>query len=113
MFCVLLIAARSSGAHLHMCLDRSEPPLSMHVGDIDLHVNDGADVHQDVDLQLVDDGLTKSKNAEIDAPALIAFAMLLCLLPLLSRSTALPPYSSPVVPRFFHSLHAPPRAPPR
>lgn len=84
----------------------------MHVGDVDLHINDGS-VHQDVDLKLVDDGLTKSKSADTDAPALIALTLLLCFLPLLARSTVLPPYSAPAVSRIFHSLHAAPRAPPR
>ena len=41
----------------------------MHVGDIDLH-DDGntGNSHQDTDLKLVDDGLTKNLSAGLNIP---------------------------------------------
>lgn len=128
LLCVLLIGARISGAHWHLCFDQSEPPLAMHIGDIGLHDRDihshddiraqhdnnvSADIpHQDIDIKLVDDGLLKNIIADLDAPLLFALALCLWLLPLRARNSfnnyyRLPAYCSDPLAR-----HAPPRAPP-
>lgn len=113
LLCLLLIAARISGAHWHLCFDRAEPPLSMHVGDIDQHDTPTSNVpHQDIDLKLVDDGLIKNLLAGLDAPMLLTLILCLWLLPLRTRSIPRVQYRIPV---FFNDprpLHAPPRAPP-
>ncbi len=113
-FCVLLIGARISGAHWHLCFDRNEPPRAIHVGDIGLHDDDAASnfPHQDIDLKLVDDGLLKTLSGELTAPMLLAFILCVWLLPLRSRPIFNTHYRIPVFLNDSRSLHAPPRAPP-
>jgi len=114
LLCVLLVGARISGAHWHLCLDRTEPPLAMHVGDIGLH-DDGVSSdtpHQDIDLELVDDGILKNVNAELHAPMLLALIVCLWLLPLRARPILNSAYRIPLFLNDPRSLHAPPRAPP-
>ncbi len=113
LLCLLLIAARISGAHWHLCFDRAEPPLSMHVGDIDQHNDAKSNVpHQDVDLKLVDDGLTKNLLSGLDAPMLLALILCLWLLPRRAQSIPRSHYRAPAFFNDPRSLHAPPRAPP-
>jgi len=113
LLCVLLIGARISGAHWHLCFDHAEPPQTVHVGDIDHHGDFTSNVpHQDVDLQLVDDGLLKNLLSGVDAPTLLSLILCLWLLPRRARSV---PHSHYRVPAFLNDprpLHAPPRAPP-
>lgn len=114
LLCVLLVGARISGAHWHLCFDRTEPPLAMHIGDIDLNnENITANTpHQDIDLKLVDDGIIKFLNAELSAPVLLALIFCHWLLPLRARPVLNARYRAPVFFNDPHSLHAPPRAPP-
>lgn len=113
LLCLLLIAARVSGAHWHLCFDHNEPPLMVHVGDIDLH-NDGntSNSHQDTDLKLVDDGLTKSLSAGLNISMMLTLIALLGLLPLRKQSVPHPNYRVPFFSTGLRPLHAPPRAPP-
>lgn len=113
LICVLLIAVRISGAHWHLCFDHNEPPLTMHVGDIDGHAGNDTGDHQDIDLKLVEDGLTKSLSAGLDIPMILAVIALLWLLPRSRRLTPLPGYREPFFSASFRPLHASPRAPPR
>ncbi len=114
LLCVLLIGARISGAHWHLCLDRTEPPLALHVGDIDQHDDDSSSnaPHQDVDLKLVDDGLIKNLLSGLDAPMLLTLILCVWLLPRRVQSVPLSHYRVPTFLNDPRSLHAPPRAPP-
>lgn len=109
---LLLMATRISGAHWHLCFDGGEPAQAMHIGDIDLHENDGDRVHQDTDLKLVDDGFAKNLGKIFDAPLLTGFVLLLWLLPRNPRLTMIGRYLWPVYLSLVLPLHAPPRAPP-
>jgi hypothetical protein len=61
LVCVALLSTRLTGAHLHLCLDGSEPPASLHFNDgghhIDHHVSDQ---HHDVDVPVMADAMSKS-----------------------------------------------------
>lgn len=112
LICLLLIAARMSGAHWHLCFDQIEPPLTLHVGDIDTHGGNNTSGHQDTDLQLVEDGLIKTLSAGLDMPVALALILLLWLLPPRKPSMPLPGYRIPFFSSRLRPLHAPPRAPP-
>lgn len=112
LLCLLLIAARVSGAHWHLCFDGSEPPQTMHVGDIDLHTDHIADQHQDVDLKLVGEALAKNFGNGLDAPLLLAGFILLWLFQFPRRSSPFTHHRDiSFIPDVF-PRHAPPRAPP-
>jgi len=112
LICVLLISARISGAHWHLCFDRAEPPISVHVGDIDLHLDESSG-HQDTDLKLVPDAIAKTFGNGLDLSLLFTLVALLWLLPFLQRRALprVPSRQSVSLPLLF-PLHAPPRAPP-
>lgn len=112
LLCVLLIGVRISGAHWHLCFDHTEPPLALHVGDIDEHDTVSDTLHQDTDLKLVDDGLIKSLNGGMDGAMLLALIACIWLLPLRIRLDSIPPYRAPAFSNAPRPLHAPPRAPP-
>ena len=61
LVCVALLSTRLTGAHLHLCVDGSEPPASLHFNDgghhIDHHVSDQ---HHDVDVPGMADATSKS-----------------------------------------------------
>lgn len=81
LLCVALLLGRVNGAHLHLCLDGSEPPASLHLSetghDADHH-NDTA--HDDVDVTLPGDAASKPAKLSLDLPLLV-LALLLLRLP--------------------------------
>jgi hypothetical protein len=112
LLCLLLIAARISGAHWHLCFDGNEPPQAMHVGDLDEHNGDNTGTHHDVDLKLVGDALAKNLGSGMDVMLITSF-LLLWLFQFSARKAWRPPYRETLsLPLVFPS-HAPPRAPPR
>lgn len=76
-----LAVPRADGAHVHLCLDGQEAPVELHSPDGGEHHVDepGAD-HQDRDLDLSSDTLSKSSSKGFDsgpptaAPLFVAFA---------------------------------------
>ncbi len=80
LFCVALLVVHVGGAHLHLCFDGSEPPSSLHLMDSGLHhAGPGADAgHQDVNLALAGEALTKLKlgSIDLDLPVLLIAALL-------------------------------------
>jgi hypothetical protein len=114
LLCIVLLAVRMGGAHLHLCFDGMEPPLAIHAGDIAGHDQPGyehADTqHVDTDLSLVDDGVAKTIQLTL-LPALLAALLVLCLREII-RSTPASTYSPPLF-RFIPSRFSAPRAPPR
>jgi hypothetical protein len=126
LLCIVLLAVRMSGAHLHLCFDGAEPPFAIHAGDIaghddflgehgfgnDNYAENHADIqHSDTDLSLVDDGLAKTIKLSLFAPALLAALLVLCLR-IITRAVPASIYSPPLF-RFIPSRFSAPRAPPR
>ena len=71
VLCALLLLVRVDGAHLHLCLDGAEPPLSLHAVDLQVH-HEGevaSVVHFDVDLPFPGEASPRSLDAG-DAPVL-------------------------------------------
>ncbi len=77
VLCALLLLVRVDGAHLHLCLDGAEPPLSLHAVDMQLHhEGEVASVpHFDVDLPFPGDASPRSLDTG-DAPVLASAAVL-------------------------------------
>lgn len=112
LLCIVLLAARVSGAHWHLCNDGNEPPRAVHAWDsaIDDKTEPG---HNDTNLNLVDDGLAKIFDKAVDMPALLAAVALFCVLVLPRRTAVLIPYLSTFFPPPIPRFSAPPRAPPQ
>jgi len=80
LFLVAFFVARLTGAHLHLCLDGSEPPAQLHVSDsaeVGHHIDD-AQSHDDVDVDAL--GSVLAKVAKLDLPAITLTAWCLALL---------------------------------
>src|SRR5690348_14830717 len=96
--CTILILARTSGAHLHLCFDGTEQPASVHLsedGDTDLHPG-ASGTHSDVDVSLIGEALLKKSTGGIDLlPLLVASFILLGAMLLGSRNP--PPRSRSTV----------------
>ncbi|MFT3931047.1 MAG: hypothetical protein QM709_12215 [Spongiibacteraceae bacterium] len=110
LLCLLLIVVRIGGAHWHLCLDGSEPPQAMEMGNADWHADD-AD-HHDVDLKLIGEALAKNIGDGFDVDFLAAF-VLLWSFQLSQRPLLLTPYRETLFIPQVLPFHAPPRAPPR
>ncbi|MEK6805760.1 MAG: hypothetical protein AABY95_03825 [Pseudomonadota bacterium] len=111
--CVVLLAARVSGAHLHFCLDGREAPASLHFGDAGHY--DQAHVtasHDDHDLNLVADAVAKAGKLGLDLPVLLFAALLLWSLRWHPHPAA-PDYRPQVFVPLRLSLRPPLRGPPR
>jgi hypothetical protein len=111
----VLVASRIAGAHLHLCLDGSEPPVSLHVADGAAHHGEevGGFTHTDRDVNVGGEYLAKKPGAGFDlALVAMAFGLLLFLLP--RNRFPVPDYSCPhpARPSRAHGL-PPPRGPPR
>jgi hypothetical protein len=111
LFCIALLAVRIGGAHLHLCFDGSEPPISVHVGELSAQDEHGGIHHADKDLNLVDSGVAKVFVQVLAAPALIAALVVLCL-HIVARSIPVSTYAPPLF-RFIPQRFSAPRAPPR
>lgn len=111
---VALLTVRIGGAHLHLCFDGNEPPASLHLLDDGAHheENTVSAPHNDVDLSVIDEALTKVGKASWDLPVLaIAATLLLALLVIPARIVprhVVPPTLSPL-----YLLRPPLRGPPR
>jgi hypothetical protein len=111
-FMVAFLVARLTGAHLHLCLDGSEPLAQLHVSDtaeVGHHPHEDAS-HDDVDVDVL--GEVVAKVAKVDTPgvALVAWCLALFFVAVVLqpvRFTALTPPLRP--PRFLRPLL---RAPP-
>lgn len=114
---IALVAVRISGVHLHLCSDGQEAPVSVHILDAPGHHGDavqhGIDDHEDrdIDVSLSGAALFKKSDVGADLVPLIAFFILLVLLPRVA--TFLPRSSAPALP-FGHSAYFRPplRGPP-
>ncbi len=114
LLCAALLASRIAGAHLHLCLDGGEPPVSLHVADDgEHHAEDSGEApHADRDVVLGGDYLSK-KAGQVDLGfVVLALALLLFVLP---RVRPRPPqFFLPPRPRTARIHGVPPtRGPPR
>jgi hypothetical protein len=104
---------RLTGAHLHMCFDGSEPPLSLHTSDgthLEHHAGEEHH-HDDVDVEPLGDLL--AKNAQVVLLAVVAAGIWVIALIAPWRPVAIAAIESRPLrppPRF---LRPPLRAPPR
>ena len=82
LLCAAMLAARAGGAHLHLCLDGSEPPSGLHLFDLGQHHDDpGADrAHSDVEVDFAGELIAKGKVQWQLPLALLAAVVLLGLL---------------------------------
>jgi hypothetical protein len=112
--CLAVLAPRIVGAHLHLCLDGSEPPLSYHVADSGIHhaeEHGAGESHSDRDMQVGGDVLAKKSTHDQDAAALwFVFALLLFLLAPARR--IVPTADPPRLRSVFSWLRPPLRGPP-
>jgi hypothetical protein len=118
MLCITMLVMRIGGAHIHVCLDGSEPPASLHIGDNgihDQHHPSGAHVDAaewDSDVSVPGDALVKNLTGDVDLPTLAAtLCLLLFIVPLLRIFTR---YLDPPLVRISgrSQLLPPPRGPP-
>lgn len=111
LFCVVLLAVRIGGAHLHLCFDGMEPPLAVHAGEQIGHDDHHGPQHSDADLNLLDSGIAKTFVQVLSAPALLAAIAILVLHIVVRRTPALayhPPFLR-LIPLRFSAPRAPPR----
>lgn len=78
LLCLFVVAARLTGVHEHLCLDGSEPPVSLHFWDDTglHHARDaearGRNKHTDIDVSVAGDLVAKRYSGSFDLPVLPA-----------------------------------------
>ena len=82
LLCVVLLVVRVGGAHLHLCLDGNEPPVSFHpADDWDHQPEIEIDTpHDDVDVAVSAASIAKSGKQTLDVPLLPLVPLLMWLL---------------------------------
>lgn len=83
LLCITIFLMRVGGAHLHLCFDGGEPPVSVH-----LSADTGADQphagvgqgHHDQDVSLSGEALAKKLDGALQLPILLVVAFVLFLL---------------------------------
>ena len=72
LLCVAVAALRLGGAHLHICLDGHEPPISLHLADSGIHHIDepGGGAHADEEIAIGADALIKKPAAGLESVVL-------------------------------------------
>jgi hypothetical protein len=121
LLCAAFVALRVAGAHLHLCFDGSEPPVSLHVADAGAHhaadddhahVAEPVSGHVDRDVVMNGDFVAKKPAGDLLLPFLI-LAFALALYTLAPRLGPIPDYRSPVPLPSRARLRPPLRGPPR
>ena len=104
LFTIAFLVARVTGAHLHLCLDGSEPLAQLHVSDaaeVDHHHDSGVNqAHEDVDVDALGNVVAKAAKVDLPLAALFAWAFVLYFVVALLQ---------PV----WAAIKVPPRPPPR
>ena len=111
LLCVTLLSFRTFADHLHFCFDGTEPLMSVHGDDGEVHHADAAfDVaHHDVDVDLTSALFKSGFNL---LPMALLGAFLVLLLPLIRVQWSIFP-ASLIPDSRFHFLRPPMRGPPR
>lgn len=112
LLAIALLPVRSANAHLHLCFDGREQPVSLHVEDVAAHHGENADGHQDRDVRLSDSMSTHKVGAVEDGPLAILGVVVFALL--LPEPTVTLPQRTVLVPtlRTVFDLRPPTRGPP-
>jgi hypothetical protein len=126
LLCAILVALRIAGAHLHLCYDGSEPPVSLHVSDAggehSEHAHDGAPgetasahgfEHDDRDVFVAGDALVKKGSGLADLALLAIVCLFLGFVALRSGSGRIPGLDLPLIRPARAFLRPPLRGPPR
>jgi hypothetical protein len=94
LLALTVLFARMGNAHLHLCFDGAEPSSSVHILDFDFHDENMASVasksapHQDLNISLVTNELSKTNKLNADDIALLAAVLALFGLLIFSKSAA-------------------------
>jgi hypothetical protein len=106
-------AVPAIAAHLHLCLDGSDAPTSVHVAEVGgLHSQSDGSGHHDFDVNLDREAVAKKVGSAPDFLKVLPTAPVLFVRPLaiaiaLSRATP-----SPIVRSVHYRIAPPPRGPP-
>ena len=114
LLCAFMVAMRVAGAHLHLCLDGTEPPVSLHVADTGSHhAEEPGESHVDRDVTISGDYVAKKSSFGLDLAMLAAILFMLLLLPM-RRGATRQAHTAPLLPlpARLH-LRPPLRGPPR
>lgn len=101
-------------AHLHLCLDGSEPPVSLIFDDGYPHAPKAGlqGTFHDVDVSLPAEALAKKSGSTFDAPEFIAATAVLCRMPRTAPIDLRCERDSPITPILAFAVLPPLRAPP-
>ena len=112
ILCIALLLSRMGGAHLHLCLDGSEPPASVHLNDDDVHPRDAgaSDTHHDIDVSLT--SVAMGKDSKIELPALLLAMLVAFIVPVVGGTTVPHRRTQFLIPKPIFRFQPPLRAPP-
>lgn len=115
LLCITVLVMRVGGAHLHLCVDGSEPPVSVHLTDDagldDSHAGVGK-AHHDQDVSLSGEVLAKKLDAALQLPILLAALVVLFIVPLVLVTVVPRDRTSLIHPIPVFRIRPPLRAPP-
>jgi hypothetical protein len=106
---LLWLMASWTGVHGHFCFDGQEPPISIHLDNIDAHVADSAHVDIDIDIDLSQSFTAKLLKFDATLALLLIALFVLLVLP---QARFFFSFSQACHPRHIVGLLPPPRAPP-
>jgi len=107
---LLWLMASWTGVHGHYCFDGQEPPISIHLDNIDTH--EGHDVnsaHIDMDIDLSQSVVAKLLKFDATLPLLLVVMLVFLVLP---KTPVFFSFSHACHPRRLVGVRPPPRAPP-
>lgn len=113
LMCLALVVARVSGAHLHLCFDGKEAPVTFYLADQAPH-HGGANAkahHQDTEASATGEVVSKTTKSLFDLPVFLLAALLLWSL-LESSSRVTPVFPASVRQVALPYLRPPLRGPP-
>jgi hypothetical protein len=115
LLCITILVMRVGGAHLHLCLDGSESPVSVHLtadAGLDGSAVGVGKVHHDQDVSLSGEVLAKKLDGVLHLPMLLAVAVILFLVPVVRLPLVPRDRTSLLHPIPIFRIRPPLRAPP-
>lgn len=109
LLCAVILIPPLGGAHLHLCLDGSAPPVTLHMSDSNLLPTTAGESHQDQTVDVSRPALGKAWPPGLDS-ALLVFVLL--VLAGLQQTRALPMLRNIPLPALPQFLRPPLRGPP-
>ena len=112
ILCVAALVMRVGGAHLHLCLDGSEPPASVHLSEDDVHHHGAgaSNPHHDIDVSLT--SVAMGKGSKIELPVLILATLVAFIVPVVGGTPVPHERTQFQIPRQIFWFQPPLRAPP-